>query len=124
MRLSGTVFQLRADLIKSAAFNKPNPNFELTLNPAPFVFQPAFPERDSYCEVHVTKCCMSRHVKFGLDYLIDKKRLCRNFSLKIILKTYLASKTKAKIPAAKGAAADVPVWPSVHLLCMSAVTIF
>jgi hypothetical protein len=67
MRLSGTVFQFRADLIKSAAFNKPNPNLEFTLNPAPFVFQPAFPARDSYCEVHVTKCCMSRHVKFGLE---------------------------------------------------------
>jgi len=89
MRLSGTVFQLRADLIKSAAFNKPNPNFELTLKPAPFVFQPAFPERDSYCEVHVTKCCMSRHVKFGLDYLIDKKTVMPKFFFKNNFKNLL-----------------------------------
>ena len=86
MRFSGTCFQFKADFIKSAAFSRPNPNLEFTLKPAPFVFHPTLAASESYWDVHATRCCMSRQVRFGL-----------------------ASKTKAKMPAASGAAAEVPV---------------
>lgn len=36
--------------------------------------------------------------------------------------TYLASKTRANIPAANGAEADVPEWLNVHSLWRSVVT--
>lgn len=51
--------------------------------------------------VRTTMCCMSRHVRFRF-----------------------ASSTKAQIPAASGAAADVPVWLGVHEWCKSVVTIY
>lgn len=38
--------------------------------------------------------------------------------------TYFASKANAKMPAAKGAAAEVPEWSMVHLSCKSVVEIF
>lgn len=38
------------------------------------------------------------------------------------MKTYLASKARAQIPAAKGAEADVPVWVVVQPWCKSVVT--
>jgi len=36
--------------------------------------------------------------------------------------TYFASSARAQIPAARGADAEVPVWSSVHWLCMSVVS--
>lgn len=36
--------------------------------------------------------------------------------------TYLASKAKAQIPAARGALAEVPVWFTVHIFLRSVVT--
>jgi len=38
------------------------------------------------------------------------------------LVTYLASSARAHMPAASGAEAEVPVWSSVHWLCMSVVS--
>jgi hypothetical protein len=41
---------------------------------------------------------------------------------KNVFNSYLASRTRAKIPAANGAEAEVPVCASVQVLCKSAVT--
>lgn len=38
------------------------------------------------------------------------------------MQTYFACKTRANIPAARGAADDVPLNSSVHLWCKSVVT--
>ena len=43
-------------------------------------------------------------------------------SLKV--STHLASKARAMMPAASGAAAEVPVWLTVHVLLLSVVAIF
>ena len=53
---------------------------------------------DTSLDVCTSKCCTSRHVRFGL-----------------------ASSTSARIPAAMGAAAEVPEWELVHRLWRSVV---
>ena len=40
----------------------------------------------------------------------------------VVMQTYFACKTRANIPAARGAADDVPLNSSVHLWCKSVVT--
>ena len=59
--------------------------------------------------VHVIRCCTSLHVKFGLnDSEIDYYYYF--FILNVISnRSYFVSRAKASIPAANGAAADVPV---------------
>ena len=70
---SGTVTQFWETSTMLLAFKIPNPNALLTQKPAPFFLQPALFFREEYSAVHVIRCCMSRHVRFGL------KRQTTNF---------------------------------------------
>lgn len=66
---SGTLVQVlgSAKSTRALAFSNPNPNRLFTIKPAPFFFHPGLLANGSYSEVQTTKCCMSRHVRFGLE---------------------------------------------------------
>ena len=83
---SGTVTQFCETSTMLLAFKIPNPNALLTQKPAPFFLQPALFFREEYSAVHVIRCCMSRHVRFGL------KRQTTNF-LFVLLESCLFSLT-------------------------------
>lgn len=65
---SGTCFHMTgsARSTRALALRRPKPNRLLTINPAPFLFQPGLLDRGSYSEVQTTMCCRSLQVRSGL----------------------------------------------------------
>lgn len=75
----------------------------------------------AYSLVQATRCCTSRHVTFGLRDRAGNESREMSSRLERNQFAYFASRTRATMPAARGAAADVPVWSSVHASLSSVV---
>lgn len=106
----GTFIQCRARLTRAAPSNIPNPYRKLTFNPTPFVIQlPSF-GMDGLLE-YTTIYWISLQVRLDLEIKPYKNYLSW---YKIACVVYLTSKANANMPAANGAAAEVPVCRSVH----------
>ena len=93
--------QVSAKSTNNFASMLPNPKARLCSWPAAFLYHVAsVGDAELLLDVWTTRCCTSRHVSAGL-----------------------ASSTSAKIPAAIGAAAEVPECDDVHPWCKSVVLI-